>query len=59
MSALGHKRTRRGQIVNVRFAPESGHSLRESECLLWANKKTSCCLRDGLVGNGKHISWEM
>ena len=31
MSAFGYKRTYSGQLANVRFTPESGHS--EAACL--------------------------
>jgi hypothetical protein len=36
MSALGHKRTWSAPICDVRFTLNSGHSLRQSECPLWA-----------------------
>ncbi len=45
MSAFGYKRTYSGQLANVRFTPNSGHSDRDSasaphQCLLYPQKQT-------------------
>ena len=39
MSAFGQETDMTASTCDVGFTPESGHSLRQSECLLCANKR--------------------
>jgi hypothetical protein len=36
-------------FVDVRFTPNSGHSLRQSECPLWANKRRTALQQVGEI----------
>ena len=45
------------RLVDVRFAPESGHSTVVAGCPLWANTG-HCGLFDHLVGEGEYARWK-